>query len=118
LWTGSSFDLSKAYLCPPLDGIWARAPYLHNGSVPTLDHLLSGERPAHFTRGNPEYDSARGGFVWDRPARDGRLSFELVVRDENGKDLPGNSAVGHDGPQQRVSDPTQRADLIQYLYSL
>jgi hypothetical protein len=117
LWTESSFALSKGYLCPPLDGIWARAPYLHNGAVPTLDHLLSGERPEHFTRGNPVYDQQRGGFVWDQPAADGRLSVELYTKD-NGRDVPGNSAAGHDDKNQIVKDPKQRADLIQYLYTL
>jgi hypothetical protein len=39
------------YQAPPLDGVWATAPYLHNGSVPTLYHLLkSSERPARFRR--------------------------------------------------------------------
>jgi mono/diheme cytochrome c family protein len=39
------------YQAPPLDGIWASAPYLHNGSVPTLHHLLkSSSRPARFKR--------------------------------------------------------------------
>jgi mono/diheme cytochrome c family protein len=39
------------YQAPPLDGIWATAPYLHNGSVPTLYHLLNSKtRPKIFTR--------------------------------------------------------------------
>lgn len=39
------------YQAPPLRGVWATAPYLHNGSVPTLHHLLkSSERPARFLR--------------------------------------------------------------------
>jgi mono/diheme cytochrome c family protein len=39
------------YQAPPLDGVWATAPYLHNGSVPTLDHLLdSTSRPSRFRR--------------------------------------------------------------------
>jgi mono/diheme cytochrome c family protein len=41
----------KGYQAPPLDGIWATAPYLHNGSVPTLHALLkSSERPKVFRR--------------------------------------------------------------------
>ena len=43
--------LTSGYQAPPLDGIWATAPYLHNGSVPTLWHLLrSSQRPKVFTR--------------------------------------------------------------------
>ncbi|MBK1705153.1 hypothetical protein CKO40_11520 [Halochromatium glycolicum] len=47
------------YVAPPLDGVWATAPYLHNGSVPTLAALLdSEERPTYwrFANAEPEYD--------------------------------------------------------------
>jgi mono/diheme cytochrome c family protein len=58
-------DAQPAYIAPPLDGVWATAPYLHNGSVPTLWHLLQDEsnRPTVFWRGFNEYDSSRVGFV-------------------------------------------------------
>ncbi len=53
-WLGavSPVDTKRTgYQAPPLDGIWATAPYLHNGSVPTLHALLaSSSRPARFTR--------------------------------------------------------------------
>jgi mono/diheme cytochrome c family protein len=39
------------YQAPPLDGVWATAPYFHNGSVPTVYHVLNSmERPRVFTR--------------------------------------------------------------------
>lgn len=42
---------SIGYQAPPLDGIWATAPYLHNGSVPTVYHVLNSKvRPKIFTR--------------------------------------------------------------------
>jgi cytochrome c5 len=42
---------NHGYVAPPLDGIWATAPYLHNGSVPTLEDLLnSSQRPAKWSR--------------------------------------------------------------------
>jgi len=42
---------SKGYQAPPLDGIWATAPYLHNGSAPTVYHVLNSKaRPKIFTR--------------------------------------------------------------------
>jgi hypothetical protein len=44
------------YKARPLSGIWASAPYLHNGSVPTLAALLSSERPASFAVGKVEFD--------------------------------------------------------------
>src|SRR5262249_51704561 len=53
-WLGAlvPVDTKRAgYQAPPLDGIWATAPYLHNGSVPTLHAVLSSSsRPARFTR--------------------------------------------------------------------
>lgn len=56
------------YQAPPLDGIWASAPYLHNGSVPTLYHLLdSASRPARFKRppstAFEHYDPKRVGWL-------------------------------------------------------
>src|SRR5258708_2396094 len=50
------------YVAPPLNGIWATAPYLHNGSVPTLWHLLHpAQRPAVWKRTEDDYDQARVG---------------------------------------------------------
>ncbi|CAN5899785.1 hypothetical protein BH23PLA1_BH23PLA1_11590 [soil metagenome] len=58
------------YQAPPLDGIWATAPYLHNGSVPTLFHLLqSKERPDRYTRPPStdfeHYDTRRVGWKFE-----------------------------------------------------
>ncbi len=55
----------EGYQSPPLDGIWMRAPYLHNGSVPTLRDLLNpvSERPKVFYRGYDVYDPVNVGFV-------------------------------------------------------
>jgi len=58
--------VGRGYMAEPLDGIWARAPYLHNGSVPTLYHLLMPQyRPSTFVRGNPNYDTGNVGFIWN-----------------------------------------------------
>ena len=53
------------YAARPLYGIWAAAPYLHNGSVPTLYHLLlpPEQRPKTFALGAREYDPVKLGFV-------------------------------------------------------
>jgi hypothetical protein len=72
----SHFRKTFGYANLPLDGIWLRAPYLHNGSVPTLRDLLepSEKRPKVFYRGFDLYDAERMGFV-SEPAhfdRDGR----------------------------------------------
>jgi mono/diheme cytochrome c family protein len=55
------------YPARPLDGIWASAPYLHNGSVPTLYHLLLPEekRPPQFVIGLQDFDPHDVGFEWD-----------------------------------------------------
>lgn len=57
-WFNRSFfgEIARAapalgYIAPPLDGVWATAPYLHNGSVPTIAALLdSAKRPKYWTR--------------------------------------------------------------------
>ena len=52
----------KGYVAQPLDGIWASAPYLHNGSVPTLWHMLHpSERPKIWKRTETGYDQKRVG---------------------------------------------------------
>jgi hypothetical protein len=56
---------TNGYKADMLHGIWAQAPYLHNGSVPTLGQLLCPEtRPRRFLRGNLHYDEALVGFEW------------------------------------------------------
>ena len=55
---------SEEYVAPPLTGLWATAPYFHNGSVPTLWHLMHpAERPARFEVGGHRLDYARGGIA-------------------------------------------------------
>lgn len=85
------FRKTGGYANHPLDGIWARAPYLHNGSVPTLRDLLDPpeERPATFYRGYDVYDPERVGFVHDVAEENG---LQLTLCDTS---LPGNSNAGH-----------------------
>jgi hypothetical protein len=68
-WLGDEYPVVKTagYQAPPLDGIWATAPYLHNGSVPTVYHLLNSKiRPRIFTRsfrtGVEDYDPVKLGW--------------------------------------------------------
>ena len=61
------------YNALPLGGIWAQAPYLHNGSVPTIYHLLvPSERPTAFLKSSLDYDKELLGFSWslDGPVQD------------------------------------------------
>ena len=75
----------------PLDGIWLRAPYLHNGSVPTLRDLLKPpeERPKVFYRGYDVYDFDNVGFVSDGPEVE-RLGFRYDTSKK------GNGNQGHE----------------------
>jgi len=59
------FQKTGGYANQPLDGIWARAPYLHNGSVPTLRDLLDPPeaRPKGFFRGYDVFDQKKVGFL-------------------------------------------------------
>jgi hypothetical protein len=85
------FRKTGGYANHPLDGIWLRGPFLHNGSVPTLRALLDPPeaRPAMFYRGYDVYDRARVGFVSDVPRADGR---DFSKYDTS---LPGNGNGGH-----------------------
>jgi hypothetical protein len=90
-----------AYKARPLNGIWATAPYLHNGSVPSLYELFmpscsdqeiaSGKvcRPNKFTLGSRELDPVKVGFVGRDPAQ----YPDLFVFDTS---LPSNSNKGHE----------------------
>ena len=55
----------EGYNALPLIGIWAQAPYLHNGSVPTIYHLLMPKkRPEAFIKSKLSYDKEKLGFDW------------------------------------------------------
>src|SRR5262249_2077078 len=76
LLNGYTIHATAGYQAPPLDGICATAPYLHNGSVPTVYNLLkSYSRPKIFTRSyrteKEDYDPIKLGWkveVLDKPA--------------------------------------------------
>ncbi len=82
-----TFRKTDGYANAPLDGLWLRAPYLHNGSVPTLEALLAppSERPRAFLRGHDVYDPVAVGFVSDPadidPASADRLFCYVTHRD-------------------------------------
>jgi hypothetical protein len=103
------FRKTHGYANQPLDGIWARAPYLHNGSVPTLRDLLNApaERPATFYRGNDVYDRTRVGFVSDVAELGGRRFSRYDTT------LPGNGNMGH---EYGISLPAADKDaIVEYL---
>jgi mono/diheme cytochrome c family protein len=89
-----NFRKTYGYANMPLDGIWLRAPYLHNGSVPTLRDLLepAASRPTTFYRGNDVIDRDKVGWVSTVPSEPDRRFFLFDTR------LPGNGNGGHEGP--------------------
>ena len=101
---------SMAYKARPLDGIWATAPYLHNGSVPNLYQLLlpAKDRKPTFYVGTRDFDPVNVGFVIDK--RDGAFQFDTS--------LPGNSNAGHDTYGTDTLTDVQRWQLIEYLKTL
>jgi len=123
-WTGffgqtPLFPDTGGYVAPPLDGIWARAPYLHNGSVPTLWHMLTPEaRPAVWTRSETGYDQKRVGL--EITAHDA-VPPEVVRGDERRRyydtSLSGLGNKGHAFPSNSLSEKDKTA-LIEYLKTL
>jgi hypothetical protein len=110
-WQFSHFRTGAGYVAVPLEGLWLRAPYLHNGSVPTLTDLLepSSARPRSFWRGYDVYDPSRVGFISTGPdaAREG-TPYDTT--------RPGNSPQGHE--YGVMLPPDAKRALVEYLKTL
>jgi len=109
---------SKGYLAQPLDGIWASAPYFHNGSVPTLHHVFNiDERPAVWKRTDRGYDKDMVGLeiesfdaVPETPTdRERRLYYDTSV--------VGSTNQGHTFPDDELEDDEKIA-VLEYLKTL
>lgn len=106
-----SFTKTDGYANMPLDALWLRGPYLHNGSVPTLRALLSApaERPKAYVRGGDVIDGKNGGFV----------SPECDPKNPPPKGhcydttLPGNGNGGH--AYGTALSASEKDDLLAYL---
>lgn len=106
------------YKARPLDGIWAVAPYLHNGSVPSLYLLLSprSDRPATFYTGGKSFDPVKVGYATNQIP--GASLYDTAK--------PGNSNSGHEfknGPRRNgvigpLLSPDDRMAIIEFLKSL
>lgn len=108
---------ADGYVAPPLDGVWASAPYLHNGSVPTLWHMLHPEeRPVVWRRTELGLDTQKMGLTVESltevPKRlkvaDRRWYFDTTQF--------GKSSVGHDYPN--ALSEVEKKDLLEYLKTL
>ena len=79
-----------------LHGIWAQAPYLHNGSVPTLGQLIcSSTRPKAFLRGNLHYDEALVGFEWATAPKARYSPYDSMLVKTYDTTVPGKANTGH-----------------------
>ncbi len=113
-WFGkhSSMSATEGYIAPPLDGVWATAPYLHNGSVPTLEAVLDPAlRPTCFLRARDSrrYDLARVGWEHEVPAScTGTAVFDTR--------LYGKGNGGHEFGLRLDSD--ERRAVLEYLKTL
>jgi len=106
------------YVAPPLDGIWATAPYLHNGSVPTLWHLLHpAERPKVWKRTESGYDRSRVGLeVIEFEQVPSAVQSPAEKREYFNSRLKGKSAAGHNFPET-LTENEKRA-VLEYLKTL
>jgi mono/diheme cytochrome c family protein len=110
------------YQAPPLDGVWATAPYFHNGSVPTLYHVLNSKaRPKLYTRsfrtGEEDYDPVKVG--WKVTALDRRPDPALPGierRKVYDTTQPGRGNGGHTFGDRLTED--ERTAVIEYLKTL
>ncbi len=105
------------YVAPPLDGLWASAPYLHNGSVPTLWHMLHpDERPKLWRRTELGLDTEKMGLHVDSTSAMPKRIKPAERRWYFDTTQPGKSAAGHDYPNALIED--DKIDLLEYLKSL
>ncbi len=101
------------YKARPLNGIWATAPYLHNGSVPNLYQLLlkESERDPMFCVGSREFDPVNVGFKYKPDPQAGcgnDFTFETQY--------PGNRNTGHNFSSKLTEE--ERWQLLEYLKTL
>ena len=117
---GARAEPGLGYVAPPLDGVWTTAPYLHNGSVPTIAALLDSQtRPRYWTRefNNQDYDEQALG--WRFTALDyGKTNARSEQERKRiyDTDLPGYGNGGHTFGDD-LSEAERKA-LLEYLKTL
>ena len=116
----SRFETTGGYVAPPLDGIWATAPYLHNGSVPTLATLLeSAARPTYWTRSfqSDDYDASEVGWVYTELDH----GYDAEPNPSAKKRIYDTTRTGYTNTGHTFGDiltETERAAVIEYLKTL
>jgi hypothetical protein len=126
--TSNPYQSLLAYKARSLNGIWATAPFLHNGSVPDLYSLLlpkkregdpaDGQyRPDSFAVGSREFDPVKVGFRSE--GYDGFAFKTLQVGDLNtGHEYGARPIMGADGKETSAMTEQERWDLIEYIKTL
>jgi mono/diheme cytochrome c family protein len=112
---------TAGYQAPPLDGVWATAPYFHNGSVPTLDGVLnSAARPRVFTRsyrtGEADYDKDRVGWKVTEVSPPAPTAPGVERRKVYDTTQPGRGNGGH--TYGDALTPADRRAVVEYLKTL
>jgi cytochrome c5 len=108
------------YVAPPLDGIWATAPYFHNGSVPTVAAVLdSGSRPTYWTRTFDDADLDMTNLGWNHTV----LSYGKAgaANASEAKRIYDTTGLGYGSGGHTYGDvltPEDRAAVIEYLKTL
>ena len=110
-WDFNRYRKTDGYAAVALDGLWMRAPYLHNGSVPTLEDLLkpASERPTKFYRGYDVYSRDQMGFIHQgtEAEQEGFLYDTSVI---------GNNNEGHSGEKYGTDlSADEKKALIEFL---
>ncbi|MEO0812012.1 MAG: hypothetical protein AAFY60_04050, partial [Myxococcota bacterium] len=118
---GIVMEVQEGYVPPPLVGIWARWPYFHNMSAPSLCAVLTraDERPVRYRAGEPidrdrDFDAECNGYPESAPAH---FDVEFDTR------IPGLGNSGHDEriflkDGEEVFSPAEKRELIRFLQTL
>lgn len=110
----ASMQPGNGYIAPPLDGVWATAPYLHNGSVPDLRTLLNSKaRPRFWQRSFDTLDYDFETIGWQYETRESSHNGDKNIYDTT---LPGYGNQGHTFGDD-LSEEERRA-VIEYLKGL
>lgn len=120
----SSIVKTNGYVAPPLDGVWITAPYLHNGSVPTLEAMLdSSKRPDVWTSNQGAGDFDWDAVGWKNKPSDWRPRLDLKPRTAVGigrgrydTKKKGNSNKGHYYGDELTAQ--ERRAVLEYLKTL
>lgn len=113
-------EAAPGYIAPPLDGVWATAPYFHNGSVPSMEGVLNSEaRPKYWIPPeNPDrFNQKTLGWYYTEPG----YGKESAVNRGEKKRIYDTTISGYSNTGHRYGDrfdQQQRATLIEYIKTL